>query len=219
MEGRWGRVMAVLFPSLSDEERLLFPSEHPWQALEDLERVLSDWVGEGVHVSAGVKLEGVYVGASGVLLGPGARVEPTAVLTGGPIYVGEGAEIRSGAYVRGPAYIGEGAVVGHATEVKRSIFLHGAKAPHFAYVGDSILGTDSNLGAGTKLANLRLDGEVIRVTWDGVRKGTDMRKLGALIGEGVQVGCNAVLNPGTVVLPGRNVPPCTAVRGTLDKET
>jgi UDP-N-acetylglucosamine diphosphorylase / glucose-1-phosphate thymidylyltransferase / UDP-N-acetylgalactosamine diphosphorylase / glucosamine-1-phosphate N-acetyltransferase / galactosamine-1-phosphate N-acetyltransferase len=146
----------------------------------------------------------------------GASVEPTALITG-PCYVGPGAEIRHGAYIRGVAYIGKDAVVGHTTEVKGAIFFDGAKAGHFAYVGDSILGRNVNLGAGTKLANLKLKGDEVKVTHPrtGEKLGSGLRKFGAIMGDHSQTGCNAVLSPGTLLLPNTGVLPCVHFRGTL----
>ena len=120
----------------------------------------------------------------------------------GPCYIGNEAVIRHGAYVREYSWICSTAVVGHASEVKHSILLPGAKAPHFNYVGDSILGNAVNLGAGVKLSNLRNDGaEVFLRVGDG-RRPSGLREFGAILGEGCQLGCNAVTNPGTIL--GRN---------------
>jgi len=107
--------------------------------------------------------------------------------------------VRSGAYVREYSWICADAVVGHATEVKHSVLLPGAKAPHFNYVGDSILGKDVNLGAGTKLSNLRNDGGEVHLRVGGERVASGLRKFGALLGEGAALGCNSVTNPGVVL--------------------
>lgn len=151
-----------------------------------------------------------------VYVAEGAKVEPTALIAG-PCYIGPDAEVRHGAYIRGVAYIGKGAVVGHTTEVKGAVFLDGAKAGHFAYVGDSILGRSVNLGAGTKLANLKLKGDEVKVTHPttGEKIPSGLRKLGAIMGDHSQTGCNAVLSPGTLLLPNTGVLPCVHFRGTL----
>lgn len=154
-----------------------------------------------------------------VLVGDDIQVEPGAVIEAGayvkgPCYVGAGAQVRHAAYVRGVALIGPGAVVGHATEVKGSAFLPRAKAGHFGYVGDSLLGSDVNLGAGTKLANLRFGADEVCVRHDGERLATGLRKLGAILGDRSQTGCNAVVNPGTVLGRDCRVGPCVAVSGT-----
>ena len=151
-----------------------------------------------------------------IYVAEGAVVGPTAYVCG-PTYIGPGAEVRHGAFVRGGLYLGAKAVCGHATEVKNSLFLDGAKAGHFAYVGDSVLGRNTNLGAGTKLANLKVDsGEVsICDPETGAIVPTGLRKLGAILGDGAQTGCNAVLSPGTILCPGTVVLPCAHFRGTL----
>ena len=117
----------------------------------------------------------------------------------GPCYIGPKAEIRHGAYVRGFSWICSEAVVGHASEIKHSVLLPGAKAPHFNYVGDSILGKGVNLGAGTKISNLRNDGGEVQLRIHGERVGSGLRKFGAILGEGGQFGCNSVTNPGVIL--------------------
>jgi NDP-sugar pyrophosphorylase family protein len=133
-----------------------------------------------------------------IVIGKGARIGPGVVLEG-PLWLGEDVEIRTGAYVRGGCWIGDGCRIGANTEVKRSILLPEAKAPHLNYVGDSILGRDVNLGAGTVLSNFRHDGKEIVVVDGGTRMPTGRRKLGALLGDGVKTGCNSVLHPGVIV--------------------
>lgn len=131
-------------------------------------------------------------------------VEATAIIEVGahfigPCYIGPKAEIRHGAYVRAFSWICSGAVVGHASETKHSVLLPGAKAPHFNYVGDSVLGKGVNLGAGTKISNLRNDGGEVQLRKDGERVGSGLRKFGAILGEGCQLGCNSVTNPGVIL--------------------
>jgi NDP-sugar pyrophosphorylase family protein len=158
----------------------------------------------------GALIEGqVYVEA-------GAVIEPTAYVKG-PAYIGKGAEVRHGAYIRGDVYVGPGAVVGHATEVKSAVFFDGAKAGHFAYVGDAILGREVNLGAGTKLANLGLRRGTVRIKHPdtGQLIDTGLKKFSAIMGDESQTGCNAVLSPGTLLLPKTAVLPCVHFRGTL----
>ncbi|MEJ5347637.1 MAG: hypothetical protein WHS46_02990 [Desulfosoma sp.] len=147
---------------------------------------------------------------AGVQLGKGTVVEPGALIKG-PTIIGNGTEIRQGAYIRGTCLVGDRCVVGHTTEVKSSIFLDGAKAGHFAYVGDSILGKDVNLGAGTKLANLKIKGNNVRIWTENGAVDTGRRKLGAIIGDGTEIGCNAVTNPGTILGKRCLVLPLTSV--------
>ena len=136
-----------------------------------------------------------------VIIEQSAVVEPSTHFIG-PCYIGNEAVIRHGAYVREYSWICSTAVVGHASEVKHSILLPGAKAPHFNYVGDSILGKAVNLGAGVKLSNLRNDGAEVYLRIGDDRRPSGLRKFGAILGEGCQLGCNAVTNPGTIL--GRN---------------
>jgi len=182
-----------------------------------IEAMLRDHEVEGRPVVKGrVSPQAVLEGA--VYVAEGAEVGPFAYIQG-PTFIAPGAEVRHGAFIRGSAYIGPKAVVGHTTEVKGSIFFDHAKAGHFAYVGDSILGYDINLGAGTKLANLKLKGDEVKVQHptDPARVKSGLRKLGSLIGDRAQTGCNAVLSPGTILLPDTAVLPCVHYHGTLLK--
>ncbi len=140
-----------------------------------------------------------------------ARVAESACLAG-PCIIGEGAEIRHCAYIRGTALIGKGCVIGNSTEVKNAILFDGASAPHFNYIGDSILGCGVHLGAGVILSNLRSDGSAVVVRID-PPVDTGRRKLGAVIGDGCEIGCHAVLNPGVILGRGCRVYPLTSVTG------
>lgn len=185
---------------------------------------LKTWLGEvldGLGVPAdgplirGAVATGAYVQGR-VYIAEGAKVEPTAYIEG-PCFIGPGAEIRHGAYIRGNVYIGKDAVVGHTSEVKGSILFDGAKAAHFAYVGDAILGRNVNLGAGTKLANLKLRGDEVSYHHPllGTAVDSGLRKFSAILGDGAQTGCNAVLSPGTLLFPATAVMACVHYRGTL----
>jgi NDP-sugar pyrophosphorylase family protein len=183
--------------------------EYAWEAL----RRLPDWL--AAHVKSeihGQVAEGAFVAKEGVYIAAGAVVEPTAYITG-PTIIGPGTVVRHGAYVRGTVLTGRGCVIGHASEVKSAILLDGAKAPHFAYVGDSILGRDVNLGAGTKLSNLKVIGKTVTVTVGGRTLDTGLRKFGAVLGDGVETGCNSVLSPGALLGKGCIAYPCLHVRG------
>ncbi len=159
---------------------------------------------------AAVILPGAYLFNDQVLLGPGTIVEPGAFLRG-PVVIGAGTEVRQGAYVRGDCLIGSGCVVGHTTEIKASVMLDGAKAGHFAYIGDSILGRDVNLGAGTKLANLKIIPGTVSVRSGRERFDTGRRKVGAILGDRTETGCNSVTSPGTLMGPQSIVYPAVAV--------
>ena len=131
-------------------------------------------------------------------LQPGVVVEPGAVIKG-PTIIGSNSEVRQGAYIRGSCHIGRMCVVGHVTEAKNTVMLDGAQAGHFAYLGDSILGRKVNLGAGTKLANLKIVSLPISINVKGEKVKVDLRKFGAILGDGSQTGCNSVTSPGTVM--------------------
>lgn len=161
---------------------------------------------------ASVILPGAYLFDDRVILGAGTVVEPSALIKG-PAVFGARTEVRHGAYVRGDCLVGSACVVGHTTEMKGSIMLDGAKAGHFAYIGDSILGKDVNLGAGTKLANLRMIAGKISLTVQKERIDTGRRKLGGILGDRTETGCNSVLSPGTLLGPRSIVYPAIAVPG------
>lgn len=190
--------------------RGLLEVELPWEALALLDAFGASLVDDGER--AGVHPSAVVEGP--LVMGEGATVGPGAYLTG-PVYLAPGAKVGHAAYVRGPVVLGPDAHVMHATEVKRSILLGGARAPHFNYVGDSIVGHDVNLGAGVKLANFKTTGTEVKV--DG--RGTGLRKFGAALGDGVSIGCNAVLAPGTVVGRRSIIYNLAAVRGVVPPDT
>jgi len=141
---------------------------------------------------------GAFIYDDNIYIGEGSLIESGALIKG-PTIIGDNVEIRQGAYIRGNCIIGDNCVIGHATEIKNSIMLNGSKAAHFAYVGDSILGNNVNLGAGTRLANIYLRNIKIIITTKGKKYRTDLDKLGAIMGDGTQTGCNCVCNPGTLV--------------------
>ncbi len=161
------------------------------------------------------ELEGASVIMAGaILIGNKIDIGKSALVEGGaliksPTIIGEYTEIRQGAYIRGYCLTGKRCVVGHATEVKHSIFLNDAKAGHFAYLGDSILGQDANLGAGTKFANLKFLGDNISIRTENGPIDTGRRKFGAILGDGAQTGCNSVTNPGTIIGKGGILMPNT----------
>jgi NDP-sugar pyrophosphorylase family protein len=161
-------------------------------------------------VSASVVYAGVALFDENIVVGHGTVIEAGALVKG-PTIIGARCDVRQGAYVRGGCVFGEGCVIGHATEVKDSVFLDGAKAGHFAYVGDSILGNKVNLGAGTKLANLKIVNSPVRVRAEGEVHDTGLRKLGAIIGDDTELGCNSVTSPGTLLGKHCLVYPCVSV--------
>jgi NDP-sugar pyrophosphorylase family protein len=134
----------------------------------------------------------------------------------GPAFLAEGCELRPGVYIRGHVIAGEDCVLGNSCEFKNCLLLDGVQVPHFSYVGDSILGNGAHLGAGVICSNLRLDQAPVSVSLlDGTKVPTGLRKLGALIGDGAEVGCNAVLNPGSILGKRAIIMPTMAFRGFL----
>ena len=146
---------------------------------------------------ASVIMSGATLLGSRIDIGKGVLIEGGAMVKS-PTILGDCTEVRQGAYLRGYCLAGKRCVLGHATEVKHSIFLNDAKAGHFAYLGDSILGTNTNLGAGTKFANLRFLSGNVSITYEGEKIDTGRRKFGAILGDDSQTGCNSVTNPGTI---------------------
>jgi NDP-sugar pyrophosphorylase family protein len=161
---------------------------------------------------ASVLYGGAILFDSNIYIGEGTVVEPGALIKG-PSIIGNHTEVRQGAYLRGNCLVGDRCVVGHTTEVKHSIMLDDAKAGHFAYIGDSILGNHVNLGAGTKLANLKIVDVEMRLKVEGKIYETGLRKLGAILGDYTQTGCNSVTSPGTLLGKASLVYPCVNMPG------
>lgn len=143
-----------------------------------------------------------------------AKVAPTACLNG-PLIVDEEAEIRHCAFVRGSAIVGKGAVVGNSTELKNVVLFNKVQVPHYNYVGDSILGYKSHMGAGSITSNVKSDKKLVVVKKGDLQIETGLKKMGAMLGDEVEVGCNSVLNPGTIIGRNSNVYPTSCVRGVV----
>ena len=143
-----------------------------------------------------------------------AKVAPTACLNG-PLIIDEEAEVRHCAFVRGNAIVGKGAVVGNSTELKNVILFNKVQVPHYNYVGDSILGYRSHMGAGSITSNVKSDKTLVVVKGGGIAIETGLKKMGAMLGDNVEVGCNSVLNPGTVIGRNTNIYPGSMVRGVI----
>lgn len=143
-----------------------------------------------------------------------AKVAPTACLNG-PLIIDEEAEIRHCAFVRGNAIVGKGAVVGNSTELKNVVLFNKVQVPHYNYVGDSILGFKSHMGAGSITSNVKSDKTLVTVKGTDGSVETGLKKMGAMLGDNVEVGCNSVLNPGTVIGRNSNIYPTSMVRGVI----
>jgi NDP-sugar pyrophosphorylase family protein len=160
----------------------------------------------------GVHIEGF------VHLGEGVTLPAHATIIG-PVWIGAGTQIRPGAFIRGNVIAGEGCVLGNSSEFKNCILMDGVQAPHFNYVGDSVLGNKAHLGAGAICSNLRLDQKHVLVHLATGSVDTGLKKFGAIVGDGAEVGCNAVLNPGTLLGPRSLVMPAIAFGGILPPST
>jgi NDP-sugar pyrophosphorylase family protein len=184
----------------------------PWLILQQLADYLkSQPLG---HHEGVISLSAYLVYPEQISIGEGSIVEPGAFIQG-PCVIGKRCLVRHGAYIRGNVLTGDDCVIGHDSEIKHSILLDKAHAAHFAYVGDSILGNEVNLGAGTKCANFKLDQTLINVHVNGQRLATHQRKLGAIIGDKTQIGCNTVTNPGTLIGQGVRCYPCLNIEGFI----
>lgn len=143
-----------------------------------------------------------------------AKVAPTAFLNG-PLIIDEEAEIRHCAFVRGSAIVGRGCVIGNSTELKNAVIFNSVQVPHYNYVGDSVLGYKSHMGAGSITSNIKSDRTVVVIRDQTKQLETGLKKIGAMLGDYVEVGCNSVLNPGTVIGRGSNIYPLSSVRGVI----
>lgn len=141
-----------------------------------------------------------------------AKVAPTASLNG-PLIIDEGAEVRHCAFIRGNAIVGKNAVVGNSTELKNVVLFDGVQVPHYNYVGDSILGYKSHMGAGSITSNVKSDKTLVEIKAGEEKIKTGLKKMGAVLGDEVEVGCGSILNPGTIVGPHTNIYPLSSVRG------
>jgi NDP-sugar pyrophosphorylase family protein len=202
---------ADLFDLSQTEHADLFDGCHyAWEALLNI----------GSYLKAHLRPElrnhctGIAFIGEQVFIGEGTLVEDGAMIKG-PAIIGRNCQIRHNAYLREEVIIGDGCVVGNACEIKNSLLFNHANVPHFNYVGDSIIGYQAHLGAGAKVSNVKLVKGNILVDVDGKPLDTGLRKFGALVGDGSEIGCNAVLNPGSIIGRGSVVYPNTNWRGVL----
>lgn len=194
--------------TLADE--FLKEFTYPWEALGGIK----DFI-----IEAGNSLKGEeYIRLSeDVWVHKSAKIAPTAFL-GGPCIVGENTEVRHCAFIRGSALIGKGCVVGNSTELKNVILFDGVQVPHYNYVGDSILGHKAHMGAGSITSNVKSDKTLVTVKGEKIIA-TGLKKFGAMLGDFVEVGCNSVLNPGTVIGRNTNIYPLSCVRGVVPADS
>ena len=184
--------------------------EYPWQALGGIKELI---------LSLGPQLgEGYREVSPTVWVHETATVAPTAYL-GAPCIIGPGTEVRHCAFVRGSALVGANCVVGNSVELKNVILFDNVQVPHYNYVGDSILGFKSHMGAGSLTSNVKSDKTLVVVKDGKTEMETGLKKFGAMLGDFVEVGCNSVLNPGTVIGPHTNIYPTSCVRGVVPENS
>lgn len=184
---------------------------YPWEALpkiKDFIIKLGENLSEDLYEKRG---ENIWIAKN-------AKIAPTAYING-PVIICENAEVRHCAFIRGSAIIGAGAVIGNSTELKNCIIFNNAQVPHYNYVGDSILGYKAHLGAGSITSNLKSDKSLVTIPVEDERLATGLKKFGAIVGDNVEVGCNSVLNPGTVVGRNTNIYPLSMVRGYVPEKS
>jgi NDP-sugar pyrophosphorylase family protein len=201
---------ADLFDLTQTEHAAIFDGcTHAWEALKKIEGYLEIVQRQNPPK----KFPGAQIGYR-VLIGEGTVVEPGAMIKG-PAIIGKNCQIRHNAYIRENVIVGDDCVVGNASELKNSILFNHVQAPHYNYIGDSILGYKAHLGAGVKISNIKLLPGNVRVEIEGTPTDTGLRKFGALLGDGAEVGCNAVLNPGSILGRNTTVYPNVFWRGVL----
>lgn len=182
-------------------------AEYPWEALDKI---------GGFILALGEKLppDEYKKAGEGIWISVSAKVAPTACITA-PCIIDSGAELRHCAFIRGSAVIGKNAVVGNSVEVKNAIIFDNAQIPHFNYVGDSVLGFKAHLGAGAVTSNVKSDKSLVSIKSEEKYIETGRKKLGAMVGDGAEIGCNAVLCPGTVIGCESRIYPALCVRGVI----
>ena len=186
---------------------LLERTEYPWEALGGIKQFI-------IEIGQTLPADEYEEVSEQVWIARDAKIYPNNYIAG-PCIIGHETEVRPGAFVRGSALVGSHCVVGNSTELKNVILFDNVQVPHYNYVGDSILGYRSHMGAGSITSNVKSDKKLIVVRCGEERIETGLKKMGAMLGDGVEVGCNSVLNPGTVIGRNSNVYPTSCVRGTV----
>ena len=202
---------ADLFDLKQTEHAAIFDGcQFAWDVLKKIEAYIAASLKPGLHN----KCDGVAFIGENVSIGEGTVVED-GVMIKGPAVIGRNCKIRHNAYLRENVIVGDNCVVGNSSELKNSLLFNNAQVPHYNYVGDSILGHKAHLGAGVKISNFKMFPGNIEVMIDGQPFDTGLRKFGALLGDGAEIGCNAVLNPGSIVGRGAVIYPNVFWRGIL----
>lgn len=182
---------------------------YPWEVLPHINKFILETIECGIPSYKEIQ--------KGVLVGENVKIYPNVVIEA-PAIIGSGSELRPGAFIRGNVFIGENCVIGNSTEIKNSILLNKAQVPHYNYVGDSVLGNYSHMGAGSICSNLKSDGKAVVIHGDSEYE-TGLRKIGAILGDRADIGCGCVLNPGTVIGRNTSVYPLNALRGVFPSDS
>ena len=184
-------------------------AEYPWEILPRIKEYILSLIENG--------LDGFEEISKGVFVGKNIKIYQNATIEA-PAIIGGGSEIRPGAFLRGNVITGEGCVIGNSTELKNCVLLDGVQVPHYNYVGDSILGNKAHMGAGAICSNLKADKKNVIIKGD-IEYETGIKKIGAILGDGADIGCGCVMNPGTVVGKRTSVYPLTALRGVYPEDS
>lgn len=182
--------------------------KYPWEMLPEIKNYITELIENGI--------DGYEEISEGVLVGKNVKIYPTAVIEA-PAIIGEGTEIRPGAFIRGSVITGANCVIGNSTELKNCVMLDKVQVPHYNYVGDSVLGNHAHMGAGSICSNLKSDGKPVVIHGDTDYE-TGLRKIGGILADGADVGCGCVLNPGTVIGKNTSVYPLTSLRGVFPSD-
>ena len=184
---------------------------YPWEVLPKIEEFI-------IKLGRSLSQDEYEEISDNVWIAKTAKVAPTAYIAG-PTIIGKNAEVRHCAFIRGKAIVGEGAVVGNSTELKNVILFNKVQVPHYNYVGDSILGYKSHMGAGSITSNVKSDKKLVIVKNGEEKIETGLKKFGAMIGDNVEVGCGSILNPGSVIGRNTNIYPLSSVRGVVPEDS
>ena len=186
-------------------EKLFNDHEYPWEILPDIKAYINELIKNGLCDFEEIA-DGVYVGKD-------VEIYPTAVIEG-PAIIGAGTKIRPGAFIRGSVITGANCVIGNSSELKNCVLLEHVQVPHYNYVGDSVLGNNAHMGAGSICSNLKSDQKAVVIHGD-EEINTNLRKIGAMLADGADIGCGCVLNPGTIIGKNTSVYPLNSLRGVF----
>ena len=183
--------------------------EYPWEMLPEIKEYSISLIEKGI--------EGYTLLKEGVLIGKNVKIYPTATIEA-PAIIGEGTEVRPGAFIRGSVITGKNCVIGNSSELKNCILLDYVQVPHYNYIGDSVLGNKAHMGAGSICSNLKSDKKAVVVHADADYE-TSLRKIGGILADGADIGCGCVINPGSVIGKNTSIYPLTSVRGVIEEDS